>query len=151
MRTARRRQNVTLRVVAHIVDSSGLPADVYSEKCPTRQVLDRIADKWTVLTVDALGDGSLRYSELQRRIQGISQKMLSKTLRALTADGFVARSVEPTIPPKVDYSLTPLGESLRGPITELRRWTEANINAIELARAQQTDDESTADARRSLG
>ena len=120
--------------VTHYVESSGLPADVYSAKCPTREVLDHIAGKWTVLIVDALAEGTLRYTALHRRIEGISQKMLTQTLRQLEADGFVTRTIHPTVPPQVEYTLTPLGHSLRTPITALREWVEAHINDIERAR-----------------
>lgn len=117
------------------VESSGLPADAYSAKCPTRQVLDHIAGKWTILVVDALLDGTQRYTDLSRRIEGVSQKMLTQTLRSLEADGFVTRTVYPTIPPRVEYELTALGRSLAEPITALRQWTETHINEIERARA----------------
>ncbi|MFE5478854.1 winged helix-turn-helix transcriptional regulator [Nocardia sp. NPDC056541] len=117
------------------VESSGLPADAYSAKCPTRQVLDHIAGKWTILVIDALLDGTQRYTDLNRRIEGVSQKMLTQTLRSLEADGFVTRTVYPTIPPRVDYALTALGRSLAEPITALRQWTETHINEIERARA----------------
>ncbi|MBF6465076.1 helix-turn-helix transcriptional regulator [Nocardia beijingensis] len=116
------------------VESSGLPADVYSAKCPTREILDHIAGKWTVLIIDALADGTLRYTDLRHRIDGISQKMLTQTLRQLENDGFVTRTVHPTIPPRVDYTLTELGHSLRTPIAALREWIETNINLIESAR-----------------
>ncbi|WP_072481169.1 winged helix-turn-helix transcriptional regulator [Amycolatopsis australiensis] len=120
--------------MTHYVESSGLPADVYSAKCPTREVLDHIAGKWTVLIVDALAERTLRYTELRRRIEGISQKMLTQTLRQLEADGFVTRTAYPTVPPQVEYTLTPLGHSLRSPIAALREWVEAHINDIERAR-----------------
>lgn len=116
------------------MESSGLPADVYSAKCPTREVLDHIAGKWTVLIIDALADGTLRYTDLRHRIGGISQKMLTQTLRQLEADGFATRTVHPTVPPRVDYTLTELGHSLRTPIAALRDWIETNINRIEAAR-----------------
>ncbi|MFC5180519.1 winged helix-turn-helix transcriptional regulator [Actinomadura harenae] len=119
-----------------LVESSGLPADAFSAKCPTRQVLDHIAGKWTVLVVDALQAGTMRYTELSRRVEGVSQKMLTQTLRALEADGFVTRTVHPTIPPRVEYDLTPLGRSLAEPITALRRWTEEHINEIEESRTR---------------
>ncbi|MGW4890858.1 winged helix-turn-helix transcriptional regulator [Kitasatospora sp. NPDC004240] len=118
------------------VESSGLPADVNSAKCPTRQVLDHIAGKWTVLVIDALAGGTLRYTDLSRRIEGVSQKMLTQTLRALEADGFLTRTVHPTIPPRVEYDLTDLGRSLSEPIAALREWTESHINEIERARAR---------------
>lgn len=118
------------------VEASGLPADTYSAKCPTRQVIDHIAGKWTVLVVDALLDGgTMRYTELSRRIEGVSQKMLTQTLRTLETDGFVTRTVHPTVPPRVEYRLTPLGLSLAEPISALRRWTETHINEILRARA----------------
>ncbi|KAB2340637.1 winged helix-turn-helix transcriptional regulator [Actinomadura rudentiformis] len=119
-----------------IVESSGLPADAFSAKCPTRQVLDHIAGKWTILIVDALLEGTMRYTDLRRRIEGVSQKMLTQTLRSLEADGFVTRTVHPTIPPRVEYDLTPLGHSLAEPITALRQWTETHINEIEQARSR---------------
>ncbi|WP_330181805.1 helix-turn-helix transcriptional regulator [Nocardia sp. NBC_01503] len=121
-----------------LVESSGLPADVYSAKCPTRQVLDHIAGKWTVLIIDALRqDGTMRYTDLSRRIGGVSQKMLTQTLRSLEADGFLTRTVHPTIPPRVEYELTELGHSLAEPIAALRNWTEQHINEVERARARQ--------------
>lgn len=119
-----------------LVESSGLPADVYSAKCPTREVLDHIAGKWTILVIDALlAQGTMRYTDLSRRIGGVSQKMLTQTLRSLESDGFITRTMHPTIPPRVEYELTPLGRSLAEPITALRQWTEAHINDIERARA----------------
>ncbi|MGY1947455.1 winged helix-turn-helix transcriptional regulator [Nocardia asiatica] len=116
------------------LEGSGLPASIYSAKCPTREILDHIAGKWTVLIIDALADGTMRYTDLRTRIDGISQKMLTQTLRQLEADGFVTRTVHPTIPPRVDYTLTELGHSLRTPIAALRDWIESNINRIEEAR-----------------
>ncbi len=122
-----------------VVASSGLPADCYSPKCPTRQVLDHIAGKWTILVIDALlAQGTMRYTDLSRRIGGVSQKMLTQTLRTLEADGFLTRTVHPTIPPRVEYELTALGRSLAEPITALRLWTEEHINEIEQARAAAT-------------
>jgi DNA-binding HxlR family transcriptional regulator len=120
--------------VKTVVESSGLPADAYSAKCPTRQVLDHISGKWTILVVDALLEGTMRYTDVSRRIEGVSQKMLTQTLRRLEADGFVTRTVYPTIPPRVEYDLTELGRSLAEPITALRQWTEAHINEIARAR-----------------
>ncbi|WP_431970017.1 winged helix-turn-helix transcriptional regulator [Nocardia sp. bgisy134] len=121
------------------MESSGLPADVYSAKCPTRQVLDHIAGKWTVLVIDALlQQGAMRYTDLSRRIGGVSQKMLTQTLRSLESDGFLTRTVHPTIPPRVEYELTDLGRSLAEPVTALRQWAERNINDIERARRMVT-------------
>ncbi|WP_328923633.1 helix-turn-helix transcriptional regulator [Streptomyces sp. NBC_00190] len=129
-----------------VVESSGLPADAYSAKCPTRQVLDHIAGKWTILVVDALLEGTMRYTDLNRRIEGVSQKMLTQSLRSLEADGFITRTVYPTIPPRVEYDLTTLGRSLAGPITALRQWAETHINEIERARARVTAEATDAPA-----
>jgi len=110
--------------------------DVLKRGCPTRQVLDRIADKWTLLALVALeAAGTLRFSELRRSIEGISQKMLTQTLRALEQDGMVLREVEPTVPVTVRYSLTPLGLSLAAAVSVLRDWSYGNMDAIEAARA----------------
>jgi DNA-binding HxlR family transcriptional regulator len=103
--------------------------------CPTRQVLDRIADKWTMLVIVALQHGTLRFSELRRSIDGISQKMLTQTLRALERDGIVERDVIPTVPVTVRYTLTPLGHSLADAVSVIREWAYANMDAIETARA----------------
>lgn len=123
-----------------IVASTGLPADAFAAACPARLVLDHIAGKWTVLIVDALLETeTMRYTALRHRIEGISQKMLTQTLRGLAADGLVDRTVHPTIPPKVEYTLTPLGRSLAEPLDALRRWAEEHINEVEQARAERGD------------
>jgi DNA-binding HxlR family transcriptional regulator len=118
-----------------IVTTSGLRADAFCDTCPTRAALDRIAGKWTVLIVDLLGDGTMRFSELFRRISGISQKMLTQTLRELEADGYVTRTVHAAVPPRVDYALTPLGQSLHGLLAQVRDWAEVHINEVIAARA----------------
>jgi DNA-binding HxlR family transcriptional regulator len=102
--------------------------------CPTRQVLDRIADKWTMLVIVALEHGTLRFSELRRSIDGITQKMLTQTLRALERDGIVDREVIATVPVTVRYTLTPLGHSLADAVGVIRAWAYANMDAIEIAR-----------------
>ncbi|MGB6117760.1 MAG: helix-turn-helix domain-containing protein [Mesorhizobium sp.] len=99
-------------------------------------VLSRVGDKWTVLVVGYLGSGPMRFSELKRRIGGISQKMLTTTLRGLERDGFVTRTVFPTIPPRVDYQLTGLGEDLLTPVSALGQWARANAERINEARSQ---------------
>jgi DNA-binding HxlR family transcriptional regulator len=104
--------------------------------CPTRQVLDRIADKWTMLVIVALQHGTLRFSELRRSVGGITPKMLTQTLRALERDGIVEREVIPTVPVTVRYTLTPLGHSLADAVSVIREWAYANMDAIETARAQ---------------
>ena len=99
------------------------PLDPYNEGCPTRRILDRIGDRWTVLVVGSLDDGSLRFSELRRRVQGISQKMLTQTLRGLERDGLVVRTVHPEVPVRVEYALTEAGRTLREPLRALERWS----------------------------
>lgn len=93
-------------------------------------LLSRIGDKWSVLVVATLGDGSKRFNELRREIPSVSQRMLTLTLRNLERDGLVSRAVTPTIPPRVDYALTDLGRSLLGPINSLTVWAMDNVGAI---------------------
>jgi len=102
----------------------------YLATCPTRQVLDCIADKWAALVVGLLMGGTRRFGELRREIQGVSQKMLTQTLRSLERDGIVRREVYATVPPKVEYSLTTLGESLAVTLDALRLWAERNIEDV---------------------
>jgi DNA-binding HxlR family transcriptional regulator len=106
----------------------------FSASCPVRDVLDRIGDRWTVLVLSELTSGTRRFSELRRTIPDISQRMLSQTLRHLEADGLVARTVYPTIPPRVDYELTALGRSLIVPLRGLVAWAEQNHAAVKAAR-----------------
>ena len=98
-------------------------------------VLSRLGDKWTVLVVMLLGEGPRRFSEIKRAVAGISQRMLTLTLRNLERDGMVTRTVTPTIPPRVDYALTDLGRSVRGPLFELGRWAGVHLDEIDRARA----------------
>jgi len=102
--------------------------------CPAREVLARVGDKWSVLVVGLLSDGPMRFSELRRSIDAISQRMLTLTLRGLERDGLVTRTVTPTIPPRVDYALTRLGRTLLDPVIALARWAEANRPAIQQSR-----------------
>jgi DNA-binding HxlR family transcriptional regulator len=104
--------------------------DVYNEKCPTRQVLNRIADKWTILVVGSLSEDTKRFSELKREISGVSQKMLTQTLRGMERDGLLTRKVYPTVPPKVEYTLTELGFTLITMLEQIRNWSENNIEAV---------------------
>ncbi len=111
------------------------PGDPYREGCPTRHILDRIGDKWTVLVVGALGTDSLRFSELLRRIDGISQKMLTQTLRALEQDGLLVRRAYAEVPVRVEYQLTPAGLSLREPLRALETWSIEHLADVLAARA----------------
>jgi len=108
--------------------------DVLAAACPTRQVVNRIGDRWSLLVLYALEDGTLRFQQLRRAVDGISQKMLTQTLRALEREGLVARTVFAVVPPRVDYSLTPLGHSLSARIAPLRDWAYAHMDDIEDAR-----------------
>jgi DNA-binding HxlR family transcriptional regulator len=103
--------------------------------CTTvREVLSRVGDKWSVLVIGLLGDETKRFSELQRAIEGISQRMLTLTLRQLERDGLVQRTVYPTVPPRVEYALTPLGRTLLETVTALATWAEGHRQDIESAR-----------------
>lgn len=108
--------------------------DAYNERCPTRMVLDRIADKWTVLIVGELEEKTKRFGELRREVGGVSQKMLTQTLRGLERDGVVVRTVYASVPPKVEYSLTRLGRTLVRILEEIRKWSELNIEDVLKAR-----------------
>lgn len=107
--------------------------DVYQKNCPTRMVLDRIADKWTVLIIGQLHKKTFRFNELRRAIPGITQKMLTQTLKGLEKDGIVDRKIYATVPLKVEYSLTPLGSSLTKLLNNLAEWAETNIEQISKA------------------
>jgi DNA-binding HxlR family transcriptional regulator len=109
---------------------SVLPWDPYEANCPSRRLLDRIGDRWTVLIVVALDAGPQRFSALGARVGGISQKMLTQTLRSLERDGFVTRTVYPEIPPRVEYELTTLGRSLLGPLRALEEWAVENMSEV---------------------
>lgn len=111
--------------------------DVFQANCPTQRVLETIADKWSVIVIYALSQQETRrYSELQRVIGGISQKMLTQTLRKLERDGLVDRKVYPVVPPKVEYSLTPLGRTLTELLKAICQWTQIHWDQIEAARVR---------------
>lgn len=112
------------------------PPDVFSAACPTRRVLDRVGDKWAVLILILLARGTKRFNELRRTIDGVSQKMLSQTLKSLERDGLVSRRVIPTVPVNVEYSITPLGMTLHEAVDPLRVWAETHIGAVEAAQAR---------------
>ncbi|MCI3904449.1 winged helix-turn-helix transcriptional regulator [Streptomyces spectabilis] len=105
------------------------------EDCQVRQILDRIADKWSLLVIALLDRRRLRFTELRREIDGISQRMLTVTLRQLERDGLVHRTVHPVVPPRVEYELTPLGGTLHHTIQSLVSWTEEHQNEIAAARS----------------
>jgi DNA-binding HxlR family transcriptional regulator len=102
-------------------------------------VLDRVGDKWTVLVVSALSDGTLRFSELRARVGGVAPKVLTQTLRALERDGILTRKVYAEVPPRVEYSLTRLGRSLAAPIDAIQDWAETHVATVLAARGKYDD------------
>jgi DNA-binding HxlR family transcriptional regulator len=112
--------------------------DAYLADCPARKLLDRISDKWVSLILNALAAGPQRYSDLNRTLAGVSQKMLTQTLRALQRDGLVSRTVTASVPARVDYALTPLGATLLPIMEAIKTWAETHIE--EVGRAQATYD-----------
>ncbi|HET7233715.1 MAG TPA: helix-turn-helix domain-containing protein [Longimicrobium sp.] len=110
--------------------------NVRSERCGSRSVLDLVADKWAVIVIYVLAGGTHRFGELQRAVGGVSQKMLTQTLRGLERDGLVERRVYPEVPPRVEYTLSPLGETLVEPLSSLCRWAEEHYWEVERARGR---------------
>lgn len=117
-----------------------LHGNVYTSNCPTREILDLIGDKWTTLVIGILEEGEMRFSEIRRRVDGISQKMLTQTLRNLERDGLVTRTVYAEVPPRVEYALTPLGNTLTHALAAIRHWAEAHID--DVIAAQQIYDQT---------
>ena len=107
-----------------------------TQTCEIRDLLDRLADKWSLLVVELLGEGTQRFSQLRRNIDGISQRMLTLTLRRLERDGLVHRTVHPVVPPQVDYDLTPLGTTLLEAIAPLVAWTRTHRDEVATARSE---------------
>lgn len=116
------------------------PGDPYSDRCPTRLILDRVGDKWAVLILGLLAEQPTRFNQLRRTIMGISQKMLSQTLKSLERDGLVKRRAIATVPVTVEYSITPLGRTLAQAVDPLRLWAEGNVK--EVLAAQRRYDQS---------
>jgi len=102
--------------------------------CRAREVLDRIGDKWSLYVIHLLGTGTKRFSELRREIEGITPRMLTVTVRSLERDGLVARTVYAVVPPRVEYALTPMGETLLQAVTSLLAWADAHLGDIDAAR-----------------
>ena len=103
--------------------------------CRAREVLQRVGDKWSVLAIDLLGQGTMRFTELHRAIDGITARMLTVTLRGLERDGIVTRTIHPVIPPRVEYALTPMGRTLLDTVGQLVDWTDSHLPEIQAARA----------------
>ncbi|WP_413759110.1 winged helix-turn-helix transcriptional regulator [Streptomyces sp. MMBL 11-3] len=115
-------------------DRSGLAYDVFSRNCPSRGTLEHVTGRWGALTLGALSESSLRFNELRRRVDGVSEKMLSQTLHALERDGLVHREAQPTNPPRVDYELTPLGREVTGRLLDLIHFVQGRMDDVLAAR-----------------
>ncbi|GAA4496229.1 helix-turn-helix domain-containing protein [Actinoallomurus oryzae] len=124
---------MTTRTAAQRRQDARVAYDAYLATCPARRLLDRISDKWVSLLLNALADGPQRYSDLSRTIAGVSQKMLTQTLRTLERDGLVSRTVTPSVPVRVDYELTPLGVSLLPVMRAIKDWAERHIEEVGAA------------------
>ncbi|BDG09975.1 winged helix-turn-helix transcriptional regulator [Anaeromyxobacter paludicola] len=124
--------------LARAMNRNALPrrGDLYAPACPSRGVLDHVTSRWGVLVLVALLESTHRFSELRRKVAGVSEKMLAQTLQALERDGFVLREVYPVIPPRVDYSLTPLGREVAGHVEALTDWIEERLPRILEHRAR---------------
>ena len=110
--------------------------DAFLEQCPTRELLSRLTDKWVALVIPALVNGPQRHGELAQRIAGVSQKMLTQTLRTLERDGLVTRTVTASMPVRVDYALTPLGHELFPVMVAIKDWAESHMDRVFEARTQ---------------
>jgi DNA-binding HxlR family transcriptional regulator len=115
-------------------EDQDLPYNVFAKACPSRGTLEHVTGRWGGLTLGALYEGSLRFNELRRRVDGVSEKMLSQTLHALERDGLVHREAQPTNPPRVDYELTPLGREVAGRLLALIHCVEGRMDDVLAAR-----------------
>ncbi|MFF3329971.1 winged helix-turn-helix transcriptional regulator [Streptomyces sp. NPDC002888] len=121
-------------------EEQDLPFNVFAKACPSRGTLEHVTGRWGALTLGALHEGSLRFNELRRRVDGVSEKMLSQTLHALERDGLVHREAQPTNPPRVDYELTPLGHEVAGRLLSLIHFVEGNM--ADVLRSRRRYDET---------
>ncbi|WP_338700952.1 helix-turn-helix domain-containing protein [Streptomyces sp. Q6] len=118
------------------MESTDLAYDVFSKACPSRGTLEHVTGRWGALTLGALHEGSFRFNELRRRVEGVSEKMLSQTLHALERDGLVHRDAQPTNPPRVDYELTPLGREVAERLLTLIHFVEGRMDDVLVARGR---------------
>src|SRR3954451_16301500 len=121
-------------------EEQNLPFNVFAKACPSRGTLEHVTGRWGALTLGALSEGPLRFNELRRRVDGVSEKMLSQTLHALERDGLVHREAQPTNPPRVDYELTPLGHEMSQHVLSLIRFLENSMD--DVLRARESYDEA---------
>ena len=117
-------------------EAERLAYNAFVAACPSRQLLDRLSDKWVTLVVRSLSDGPRRYSEIARDVAGVSQKMLTQTLRSLERDGLVDRDITPSVPVRVDYRLTPLGKTLLPLVAAIKDWAEQHMDDVHAARGR---------------
>ncbi|MFF7332551.1 winged helix-turn-helix transcriptional regulator [Streptomyces sp. NPDC090306] len=115
-------------------EDGDLAFDVFSRECPSRRTLEHVTGRWGALTLGALADGSLRFGEVRRRVDGVSEKMLSQTLQSLERDGLVHREVRSAVPPRVDYELTPLGREVAARLLALIQFVEGRTDEVLAAR-----------------
>jgi DNA-binding HxlR family transcriptional regulator len=130
---------VATRTAQERRDEQRIAYNAYLASCPARHLLDRISDKWVSLILTALASGPQRYSNLNRTIAGVSHKMLTQTLRTMERDGLISRAVTPSVPVRVDYTLTPLGRSLLPIMAAIKAWAEAHIEEVWSAQADYDD------------
>jgi DNA-binding HxlR family transcriptional regulator len=115
--------------------AAGAPGGVTVASCRVREILERVGDKWSLFVISCLGAGPKRFTVLKREVAGISQRMLTVTLRGLERDGIVLRTMYPVMPPRVDYELTPLGRTLLDAVGALMAWADAHLDEVDTARA----------------
>lgn len=123
-----------LHASEHLPDKLARGGNVFSADCPARGVLTNVTSRWGVLVLISLRGGTLRYSQIRRKIGGVSEKMLAQTLQSLERDGFVRRVSMPVVPPHVEYSLTPMGQEVGQQVQGLTDWIETNLSAVLAAR-----------------
>jgi DNA-binding HxlR family transcriptional regulator len=143
-------QDGTLISPGHLEETGKERGNAYARDCPTRQLLDRIGDKWSVLTLLLLGHGEMRFSELKRRIDGVSQKMLTQTLRSLERDGLVGREAFASVPVTVTYRITPIGRELLAALSLMMEWAETRMPVVRAAQLR-FDDRKPVEEKAQLG
>jgi DNA-binding HxlR family transcriptional regulator len=129
---------VTMQLAPSATDrpaAAGTAGGVKLASCRVRQILERVGDKWSLFVISCLGEGPKRFTVLKREVAGISQRMLTVTLRGLERDGIVSRTMYPVMPPRVDYELTPLGRTLLDAVGALMAWADAHLDEVDTARA----------------
>lgn len=135
---------IASKELSYLMETTGLPANVLDPDCPSRVVFQRIGDKWASLVIQVLAEGPVRFTELRKMVNVVTPKVLTQTLRSLERDGLITRTVHAQVPPRVDYELTDLGQSLLEPLTQLRKWAECHVPTILQARDDYDDAQDAA-------